>query len=328
MRRRDFLTVMSGLAAWPIAVHAQQADRVRRIGVLVGLSENDPGMKPRLVGFRQELERLGWIEGHNVRVDYRYAAGGARVEELAKELVALRPDVLLAHTVSMTAALQRETRMIPIVFVSVGDPLGAGFIASLSRPGGNLTGLMTFEASISGKWLTMLKAVAPRLTRALVVGNPKTTTYDYYLSGAEAAARALALELVPARAESASDIERAIEVFAREPVGALVVTPDPTTVTHGQLIVGLAAQHRLPAVYAFSHLVTAGGLMSYGTDRVAEMRQAVSSYEDRVLRGAAPGDLPVQKPTKFEFAINLQTAKAQGLTMPVSLLAEADIVVE
>ena len=170
MRRRDFLTVMSGLAAWPIAVHAQQADRVRRIGVLVGLSENDPGMKPRLVGFRQELERLGWIEGHNVRVDYRYAAGGARVEELAKELVALRPDVLLAHTVSMTAALQRETRMIPIVFVSVGDPLGAGFIASLSRPGGNLTGLMTFEASISGKWLTMLKAVA-----AMVLGNPKTT---------------------------------------------------------------------------------------------------------------------------------------------------------
>jgi putative tryptophan/tyrosine transport system substrate-binding protein len=328
MRRRDFLTVLSGVAAWPMAAHAQQANRVRRIGVLVNLAADDPGMKPRLIVFRQELERLGWIEGRNVHVDYRYAPGGARVEELAKELVALKPDVILAHTVSAAAALQRETRAIPIVFVSVGDPFGAGFIASLSRPGGNLTGLTTFEASIPGKWITMLKQVAPHLTRVMVMGNPKTTTYDYYLSGAEAAAGALALKVVPARVESVSDIERAIEVFARAPDSALVVPPDSSTVMHGQLIIALAAQHRLPAIYAFSFLVKAGGLMSFGTDRVAEMRQAVSSYVDRILRGAAPSDLPVQAPTNFEFAINLKTARAQGLEAPLSLLAEADIVIE
>jgi ABC-type uncharacterized transport system substrate-binding protein len=327
MRRRDFLTVLSGVAVWPMAAHAQQADRVRRIGVLVGLTADDPGMKPRLVGIRQELERLGWTEGRNVHVDYRYAPGGARVAEFAKELVALQPDVILAHTVSMAAALQRETRTIPIVFVSVGDPVGAGFIASLSRPGGNLTGLMTLEPSIPGKWLTMLKEVAPHLTRALVVGNPKTTNYDYYLSGAEAAARALGLEVVPARVESVSDIEHAIEVFAGTPGGALVIPPDPSTVMHGQRIIALAAQHRLPAVYAFSYLVPAGGLMSFGTDRVAEMRQGVS-YVDRILRGAAPNALPVQGPTKFETAVNLKVAKGLGLEIPPTLLARADEIIE
>jgi putative ABC transport system substrate-binding protein len=246
---------------------------------------------------------------------------------LAKELVALKPEVILAHTVSVTAALQRETRTIPIVFVSVGDPFGAGFIISLARPGGNLTGLMTFEQGIAGKWVAMLKEVAPRLTRALFVGNPNITTYGYYISAAEVASRALALELVPARIESISDIEHFIEVFARRPDGGLLVAPDLTTAAHGDLIVALAARHRLPAVYAFSYLVAAGGLMSYGTDRVAEMRQA-ASYVDRILRGAAPGDLPVQTPTKFETAVNLKTAKALGLEVPPSLLARADELVE
>jgi putative tryptophan/tyrosine transport system substrate-binding protein len=327
MRRREFIGLLGGAAAWPLAARAQQADRVRRIGVLVGLSENDPGMKPRLAALRQELDTLGWVEGHNVRIDYRYAPGGARANDLAKELVALKPEVILAHTVSVTAALQRETRTIPIVFVSVGDPFGAGFIISLARPGGNLTGLMTFEQGIAGKWVAMLKEVAPRLTRALFVGNPNITTYGYYMSAAEVASRALALELVPARIESISDIEHFIEVFARKPDGGLLVAPDLTTAAHGDLIIALAARHRLPAVYAFSYLVAAGGLMSYGTDRVAEMRQA-ASYVDRILRGAAPGDLPVQTPTKFETAVNLKTAKALGLEIPPTLLARADEVIE
>jgi len=295
MRRREFITLLGGAAAaWPLAARAQHPEHVRRIGVLVGLSETDPGMKPRLAALRQELDTLGWVDGRNVRIDYRYAPGGARANDFAKELVALKPEVILAHTVSVTAALQRETRTIPIVFVSVGDPFGAGFIISLARPGGNLTGLMTFEQGIVGKWVAMLKEVAPRLTRALFVGNPNITTYGYYMSAAEVASRALALELVPARIESISDIEHFIEVFARRPDGGLLVAPDLTTAAHGDLIVALAARHRLPAVYAFSYLVAAGGLMSYGTDRVAEMRQA-ASYVNRILRGTAPGDLPARR---------------------------------
>jgi putative tryptophan/tyrosine transport system substrate-binding protein len=327
--RRELIGLLASTAAFagPLRARAQQADRVRRLGVFAGLSENDPGMKPRLIALQQELENLGWVEGRNLRTDHRYAPAGARVEELAKELVALQPDVILAHTVSVALALERQTRAIPIVFVSVGDPFGAGLIASLARPGGNVTGFMTFEATISGKWVAMLNEVAPHLTRAMFLGDPKVGTYDYYRLGAEDAARALHMELVPAPIESVSDIERSIEVFAREPDGAMVVPPDLTTASLGNVIVELAAQQRLPAVYAFSYLVTAGGLMSYGTDRVAEMRQA-ASYVDRILRGAAPSDLPVQTPTKFETAVNLKTAKALGLTIPPTLLARADEVIE
>ncbi len=314
MKRREFITLLGGAAAWPLSLSAQQPDRVRRIGVLVGLSENDPGMKPRLVALRQELDRLGWTEGQNVRIDYRYAPAGARAEEMAKELTALQPDVIVAHTVAVVAALQRETRTTPIVFVSVGDPFGAGFITSLARP-------------VAGKWVAMLREVVPRLERALFVGNTKVGTYAYYLRGAEAAATALGLELVAARVESTSDIERSITEFARGANGALVVPPDLTTAAHHDLFVALAVQHRLPAVYAFSYIVAAGGLMSYGTDRVAEMRQA-ASYVDRILRGAAPGDLPVQTPTTFETAVNLKTAKALGLDVPPTLLARADEVIE
>ena len=266
MRRREFILALGGATVRPLQLRAQQPAHVRRIGVLVGLSETDPGMKPRLAALRQELDTLGWVEGRNVSIEYRYAPGGARANDLAKELVALKPEVILAHTVSVTAALQGETRTIPIVFVSVGDPFGAGFIISLARPGGNLTGLMTFEQGIAGKWVAMLKEVAPRLTRALFVGNPNITTYGYYMSAAEVASRALALELVPARIESISDIEHFIEVFARRPDGGLLVAPDLTTAAHGDLIVALAARHRLPAVYAFSYLVAAGGLMSRGGD--------------------------------------------------------------
>jgi putative ABC transport system substrate-binding protein len=327
MKRRAFIGLLGGAAAWPVIARAQQGDRVRRIGVLVGLSQDDPGMKPRLDALHQELDRLGWVEGRNLRIDRRFAPAGANVQELANELVALQPDVILSHTVLVTAALQRATQTIPIVFVSIGDPFGAGFIASLARPGGNLTGMMTFEPGIPGKWVAMLREVAPGLKRVLFVADPKFSTYQYYLDGARTAATALGLELVPARLATPGEIEQAIDAFARSPHGALVVAPDLTTAVHGPLIVTLAARHRLPAVYAFGYLVAAGGLMSYGTDRVAEMRQA-ATYLDRILHGAVPGDLPVQTPVKFETTINLKSARALGLDIPATLLASADEVIE
>jgi putative ABC transport system substrate-binding protein len=313
--------------AVPCATRAQQADRTRRIGVLVGLAEDDANMKARLAGLREGLERRGWSEGKNIRIDTRYAPAGAPTQALAKDLVALQPDVLLAHTVIPATALQRETRTIPIVFVSIGDPIGSGLIIGLARPGGNITGLMTFEASIAGKWLSMLKDVAPQIRRAIFIGNPKPTTYHYYLRATETAAASLAIELVPSPVETAAEITNRIEALARVPGTGLLVAPDIFTAAHGDLIIDLAARHRLPAVYAFGYLVAAGGLMSYGTDRVAEMRQA-ASYIDRILRGDKPANLPVQTPTRFETAINLKTARALGVTVPAGLLLAADQVIE
>jgi putative ABC transport system substrate-binding protein len=330
MKRRQFMTLLGGAAAplaMPFAPRAQQPDRARRIGVLVGLAEDDANMKARLAALRQGLERRGWSEGRNIRIDYRYAPAGAHVQTLAKELVALQPDVILAHTVTPAAALQSESRTVPIVFVSIGDPIGSGFIASLARPGGNFTGLTTFEPSIAGKWFSMLKEVVPQIKRAAFVGNPKTGTYDYYLRAAETPAASLAIKLVPSPVESTTEITNLIETFARMPDSGLIVPPDIFTVSHGDLIIAHAAQHRLPAVYAFGYLVSAGGLMSYGTDRVDEMRQA-ASYIDRILRGDKPADLPVQAPTKFETFVNLKTAKALGVTVPAGLLLAADEVIE
>ena len=285
MIRREFITMLGGAAAWPVAVGAQE--RVRRIGVLMGIAEDDADTKARLAKFRQELERLGWSEGRNVRIDIRFAPGGAQAQALAKELVALRPDVILAHSARIAAALQRETRAIPIVFVNVNDPIGAGFVASVARPGGNLTGLLHYEEGISGKWLGLLKEIAPRLARAALVANPKNPVYDYFIRSANAAAASLAIELVRGPVENAADIERQLDSFARVPDSGLVVPPDVFTVVHSELIITLAARHRLPAVYAFGYLVSAGGLMSYGTDRVDEMRQA-AAYVDRILRGENP----------------------------------------
>jgi ABC-type uncharacterized transport system substrate-binding protein len=329
VRRREFITLLGGAAAaWPLAARAQQGERVRRIDVLESGAEDDPVPKARLAGFRQGLERLGWSEGHNVRVDYHFAAGRAdQYQVLAKELVAVQPDVILANTAPITAALQRESRTIPIVFVNVSDPVGRGFVASLARPGGNLTGLLLYEASITGKWLAMLKEIAPRLVRAALVGNPKTSPYDYFLRAAEAIAPSLAIELVPSRVENAADIERTIEMFARQPDGGLLLIPDTNTTVHRGLIIALAARHRLPAVYAFRSFVAAGGLMSYGTGQVDMYRQA-ASYVDRILRGAKPADLPVEAPTKYETIINLNTAKTLGLTVPPGLLVAADEVIE
>jgi putative ABC transport system substrate-binding protein len=329
MRRREFITLLGGAAAArPLAARAQQADRVRRIGVLISFPEDDPEAKARLAAFRQGLAKRGWSEGRNIRLDYRFTAASAeRLPALAKELVALQPDAILAHSTGVAAALQRESRSIPIVFVNVSDPIGSGFIANLARPGGNITGVLHYEASIVGKWLAMLKEIAPRLTRAALIGNRQTTSFDYFLRSAQAAAPSLAIEVVPGHVENPADVERTIESFARTPIGGLVLPPDALTFSNRDLVIALAARHRLPAVYAIQAFVAAGGLMSYGTDQ-NDMFRLAASYVDRILRGDKPADLPVQAPTKFETTVNLKTAKALGLTVPPGLLVAADEVIE
>jgi putative ABC transport system substrate-binding protein len=322
------ITLLGGAAvASPLAARAQQGERMRRIGVLVGLAENDPEGKTRLARFRQELERLGWSEARNVCIEYRYAPAGAGAQMLAKELVALQPDAILAQGTPLSAVLQRETRTIPVVFVGVTDPVYSGFVASLARPESNLTGMLLYEISLTGKWLAMLKEMAPSLARMLLVGNPKTIPYDYFLSAAEAAASSLSIDLVPSRVGSATDIESAITSFARGPDGGLVLPPDTTTVVHRDLIIALAAQHRLPSIYSFRTFVAAGGLMSYGVEYAGLFQQA-ASYVDRILRGTKPADLPVQAPVTYETVINLKTAKSLGLEIPPTLLATADDVIE
>jgi ABC-type uncharacterized transport system substrate-binding protein len=329
MRRREFITLLGGAAAaWPLKARAQQPERMRRIGVLSNIAEDDPAMQARFGAFRQEFEKLGWLQGRNVRIDARFGAVGAeQIEATAKELIALQPDVILANAPHVVRAVQTASRTIPIVFVAVSDPIGAGFVASLARPGGNLTGLQNFEASITGKWLAMLKEVAPRLTRAALMGNPQTTDYDYFLKAAEAAAPSLAIDIVPIGVENAGDIERASETLASVPNSSLVLPPDGMTISNRNLIIALAARHRLPAVYSFRFFVSAGGLMSYSTDLTDQYWQA-AAYVDRILRGAKPADLPVQAPTKFETVVNLKTAKTLGLTVPPGLLVAADEVIE
>jgi putative tryptophan/tyrosine transport system substrate-binding protein len=326
MRRRDFIGVVGGAAAWPLAARAQQPERMRRIGVLVAYAEGDPEMKARLAAFRQGLEQRGWSEGRNIVIDVRFAPAGTGQEQTrAQELIALRPDVIFAHTPQVVAAFQQVSSTIPIVFIGVADPVEAGFITSLAQPGGNLTGLLGIEASIAGKWLTMLKDIAP-VTRVALVANPKNV-FDYFLEAAQPLARSLAIELVPSPVANSGEIEHAIASFARQPNSGLVLPPDATTSVHRDLIIALAARHRLPAVYALRPFVAAGGLMSYGTDFVIQNREA-ASYVDRILRGEKPSDLPVQAPTKYETAINLKTARALGLKVPPGLLLAADEVIE
>ena len=328
MKRREFLTLLGGAATWPLAARAQQSGQ-RRIGVLTALAEDDPENQAWLAGFRYGLERCGWSEGRNLRIDYRFAPAASpdQAQPFAKELVALRPDVIFAHTTPVVAALQRETRTIPIVFAALADPIGSGFIASLPQPGGNITGVMLYEPSVTGKWLSMLKEIAPQVVRAAFMVNPETAVYNYYLRAAEPLSRSLGIDLVLTRVANADEIERAIEVFASTPNGGLVLPPDVTTTAHRDLIVALAARHHLPAVYTIRPFVTAGGLMSYGADYVDMYRQA-ASYVDRILRGDKPADLPVQAATKFETIVNLKTAKALGLTVPPGLLVAADEVIE
>jgi putative ABC transport system substrate-binding protein len=329
IERREFITLLGGAAAtWPLAARGQQGERMRRIGALIAFAKDDPETEERLGRLRQGLAKRGWVEGRNIHTEYRFAAGRSdQFPVLAKELVAMQPDVILAHTPGGTIALQRETHTIPIVFVNVSDPIGMGFIASLPRPGGNLTGVLHYEATIVGKWLAMLKEIAPRLTRATLLANPKVTSYQYFLQSAEATAPALGIELTDSAVQTAADIERAIEALARSPNNSLILPPDAGTVAHRDLIVALTARHRLPAVYALKTFVAAGGLMSYGTDQNDLFRLA-ASYIDRILRGDKPADLPVQAPTRFETTINLKTAKALGLDVPPHLLVAADEVIE
>jgi putative ABC transport system substrate-binding protein len=328
LRRRELMMLLGGAVVWPLATRAQQGERMRRVGVLVALAEGDPETKARVAKFREQLERLGWSEVRNVRIDLRFAGGSSdQFSKLAKELVALQPDVIVAHSTPVAAALQRETRTVPVVFVNVSDPIGAGYVAGLARPGGNLTGVLHYEPGIIGKWLAMLKEIAPHLARAAFVTNPKTTAYDYFRGAAEAAAPSLAIEVVPTLVSDAAEIEHAIESFARRPNGGLIVPPDTTIVAHREVVVALAARHRLPAVYPFRLYVAAGGLMSYGTHQV-DMFGQTASYVDRILRGANPADLPVQAPTKYQTTLNLKTAKALGLDVPPSLLVRADEVIE
>lgn len=329
MGRRDFVALLGGAAtAWPLATWAQQGERARRIGILIAGAQSDPNMQERVAAFLQSLEKLGWSKGRNVQIDIRFAGGRPdQYEPLAKELTALQPDVIFAYATPIAAALQREGRTIPIVFVNVSDPIGSGLVASLARPGGNLTGLMLYEEGITGKWLALLKEIAPQLERVALMANPNTMPYDYYLQSAKAAAPLLGIEVVPSPIGNAADIAHTIESFVQMPNGGLVVLPDGTSILHRELIITLTARYRLPTVYAYRFLVAAGGLMSYGTDILDQYRQA-GSYVDRILRGANPADLPVQAPTKYETILNLKTAKALGLDVPPSLLVRADEVIE
>src|SRR6516165_6334079 len=330
MKRREFISLLGGAAvAWPRAGRAQQRERMRRVGVFIGMSEHDPDSKRRLVAFQQGLEKLGWSEGRNIHLDVRFAlpANEQQVQILVKELLALTPDVVVVQSTAPTDAFRRESRNIPIVFALVGDPVGAGFIANLARPGGNLTGLTLYEGSVAGKWLAMVKEIDPRVTRVAFIINPKTSSFAHFAREAETMARSLAIQLAVRTIGNAGDIGRVIESFASLPNGGLVFPPDATTSAHRDLVVALAARYRLPAVYAWRQFVTAGGLMSYGIDFVDQFRQA-ASYVDRILRGSSPAELPVQAPTKYQTILNLKTAKAFDLTVPAGLLVAADEVIE
>jgi putative ABC transport system substrate-binding protein len=322
MRRRDFVVGL-GAAACPAIVHAQRPERVRLIAMLTAVND------PEINAFEQELEKRGWSKGRNTRIEYRSAPASAQLETLAKELVAMHPDVIFAMSRPATAALQKETTTIPIVFTYVIDPIGAGFIASLARPGGNLTGLMAYEPSAVGKWLSMLKEIAPQTARVGILGNPKTAVYyDYLFGAAQAVASSLGLEAIRSRIENdAADIERVIGSIASSRSGGMVILPESTTTANHKLIATLTARNRLPSVCTFKFMVKAGALLSYGIVSADHYRQA-AFYVDRILRGTKPAELPVQTPTRYETALNLKTAKDLGLTVPAGLLVAADEVVE
>jgi putative ABC transport system substrate-binding protein len=330
MKRRAFITLLGSAAAWPLAARAQPSERVRQIGVLIPFAESDAEAQAQVAAFREGLQRLGWTAGRNVQFEYRWAAGEVgRIRTFAKELVELQPDVILARTTAVTAALLQETRTIPIAFVVVSDPVGDGFVASMARPGGNVTGFTNVEASLGGKWLELLKGIAPRVARVAVIFNPNTAPGggSYYVRLVKDAAESIAVKMVATPVQDAAEIERAIDAFTREPNGSLLVLPDVTTAFHRELIIALAARHRLPAIYANRYYVASGGLVSYGVD-IVDLYRSAASYVDRILKGAKPSDLPIQAPTKFELVINLKAAKAIGLDVPASLLARADEVIE
>jgi len=330
MRRRDFITLIGGATAWPLAARAQQPDQVRRIGVLMCYAETDSDARAWYVAFREALQKLGWTEGRNIQIETRWATpdDAESMRRLAKELVAPQPNVILSSTTPTTTALLQQTRTIPIVFAIVADPIGSGFVASFARPGGNVTGFIFTEPTMAGKWLELLKEIAPRVARVAMLFNPVSATYaDYWLNPFKAAAPSFAVEAIATPIRDRYELESVIAGQAREPNGGLIVMPDSFTDAHRVEITSLAARYRLPAVYPFRFFAEAGGLLSYGVDRTDNFRRA-ATYVDRILKGEKPAELPVQAPAKYETVINLKTAKALGLQIPDKLLALADEVIE
>jgi putative tryptophan/tyrosine transport system substrate-binding protein len=328
MKRREFIAGFGSAAAWPLPAWAQQGDRVRRIGVLVSVDENDPLYKSRVSEFSQALADLGWTDGRNLRMDLRWGGGDInRIRAVAHELVGLQPDIIVTSGTPATTAVQRETRTIPIVFTNAADPVARGIVPRLDRPSGNVTGFATNEASLGGKWLELLSEIAPGLKRAAIIFNPDTAPASAYMPSLETAARSLKVALIVAPVHSDAEIGTAINALGREPGGGLVVMPNAFMTVHRAPIISAAARNNVPAVYIASEFVRDGGLLSYGVDLVDNWRRA-ATYVDSILRGAKPGDLPVQFPTKFEMVVNLKTAKSLGLTVPQSILLSADEVIE
>jgi putative tryptophan/tyrosine transport system substrate-binding protein len=328
MRRREFIVGLGSAAAWPVVARAQQGDRVRRIGGLMSGDENDPVWKPFLSAFTQALADLGWTDGRNVWMELRWAGGDInRIRALARELVGLQPDIIVTSGTPATAAVQRETRTIPIVFANVADPVASGIVPRLDRPSGNITGFARYEASLGGKWLELLLEIAPELKRAAIMFNPDTNLVSTYMPSFETAARSLKVAPITAPVRSDIEINTAIIALGREPGGGLIALSGGFLLAHRAPIISAAARNNVPAVYALSQSVKDGGLLSYGPDP-EETRRRLASYVDRILRGGKPAELPVQLPTKYEMVVNLKTAKALGLTVPQSILLRADEVIE
>jgi putative tryptophan/tyrosine transport system substrate-binding protein len=329
MRRREFITLLGGAAvAWPLTARAQQPGGMRRIGVLMAYAESDSEGEAYFVAFREGLQKVGWAEGRNIRIDTRWATPEVEaIQRPAKELVALQPDLILSHNTSTTAALLQQTRTTPIIFAAAGDPVGSGFVASFPRPGGNVTGFTTLAGSLGGKWLELLKEIASRVNRVAFLFNPATAPFAYFLKPFRAAAASLAVEAIEAPVHEISELESVVAAQAREPNGGLVVMPGPFPLAHRGAFTSLAARYRLPAVYPYRFFSDIGGLLSYGNDLSDNFRRA-ASYVDRILKGAKPSELPVQAPDKFELVINLKTAKALGLDVSLQLQQRADEVIE
>ena len=322
LQRREFITLLGGVAAaWPLNARAQQGDRVRRIGLLMGTVETDLELQARIVAFKRGLQALGWTDGRNVHIDYRFGSADPELtQKYAAELIGLAPDVILANSPLVLRALRQQTSMIPIVFALVVDPVGEGFVKSLAQPGGNITGFTSFEYPLSGKWLEVLKEIAPSVRQVGVINHAENVTGAGYLHALERAASATGVQLIAAHVRDAAEIEQTFATLARQSNGGLIMLPSPLGLVNREMIVSLAAQHRLPAVYPFRYFVASGGLMSYGVETVEIFRRS-ALYIDRILKGEKPANLPVQQPTKFELVVNLKTAKALGLTVPPSLIA-------